>query len=237
LLKATLLMAFYTVRSERLFCEQLGYNLLFRWFLGLSMVDEPFAHSTFSFNRKRLLKHDVAGEFFRRVVELAKRERLMSDEHFAVDGTLIEAWASLKSFRSKGEKPSDRPPPDDLGNPSVNFRGESAATTRTSRQRIPSRGWREKGTISEAARKRGYRGVAMVVAEFTDGDQTYRLPGSKVTVTPCVQETRGVPCVDCRLCLDADRLKTVIGFAVHGQHAGVAKQALVRLNLPGGPRA
>jgi transposase len=124
LLKATLLMAFYTVRSERLFCEQLGYNLLFRWFLGLSMVDEPFDHSTFSFNRKRLLKHDVAGEFFRRVVELAKRERLMSDEHFAVDGTLIEAWASLKSFRPKGEKPSDRPPPDDPGNPSVNFRGE-----------------------------------------------------------------------------------------------------------------
>jgi len=124
LLKATLLMAFYTVRSERLFCEQLGYNLLFRWFLGMSVVDEPFDHSTFSFNRKRLLEHDVAGEFFRRVVELAKRERLMSDEHFSVDGTLIEAWASLKSLRPKGEKPSDRPPPDDPGNPTVNFHGE-----------------------------------------------------------------------------------------------------------------
>jgi transposase len=124
LLKATLLMAFYTVRSERLFCEQLGYNLLFRWFLGMSMVDEPFDHSTFSFNRKRLLGHDVAGEFFRRVVALAKRERLMSDEHFSVDGTLIEAWASLKSLRPKGEKPSDRPPPDDPGNPTVNFHGE-----------------------------------------------------------------------------------------------------------------
>jgi transposase len=124
LLKATLLMAFYTVRSERLFCEQLGYNLLFRWFLGMSMVDEPFDHSTFSFNRKRLLGHDAAGEFFRRVVALAKRERLMSDEHFSVDGTLIEAWASLKSLRPKGEKPSDRPPPDDPGNPTVNFHGE-----------------------------------------------------------------------------------------------------------------
>jgi transposase len=124
LLKATLLMAFFTVRSERLFCEQLGYNLLFRWFLGMSVVDEPFDHSTFSLNRKRLLEHDVAGEFFRRVVGHARRERLMSDEHFSVDGTLIEAWASLKSLRPKGKEWPKRDPPDDPGNPTVNFRGE-----------------------------------------------------------------------------------------------------------------
>jgi transposase len=124
LLKASLLMAFYTIRSERLFCEQLGYNALFRWFLGMSMVDEPFDHSTFSKNRERLMAHDVAGEFFRLVVIQAKAKGLMSDEHFTVDGTLIEAWASLKSFRPKDEKPGDRPPPDDPGNPSVNFHGE-----------------------------------------------------------------------------------------------------------------
>ncbi len=94
-------MAFYTVRSERLFCEQLGYNLLFRWFLGLSMVDAPFDHSTFSFNRKRLLEARRG----RRVLPASwsswpSGSDLMSDEHFAVDGTLwIEAWASLKSFR------------------------------------------------------------------------------------------------------------------------------------------
>jgi transposase len=124
LLKASLLMALYTVRSERLFCEQLGYNSLFRWFLGMNLIDEPFDHSTFSKNRGRLLENDVAGEFFRRVVQRAKADGLMSDEHFTVDGTLVEAWASLKSFRPKGEKPSDRPPPDDPGNPTINFRGE-----------------------------------------------------------------------------------------------------------------
>lgn len=124
LLKSTLLMAFYTVRSERLFCEQLDYNLLFRWFLDMDTVEPSFDHSTFSQNRERLLKHDVAGEFFRRVVEQARALGLMSSEHFTVDGTLIDAWASMKSFRSKDEKPGDRPPPDDRGNPTVDFHGE-----------------------------------------------------------------------------------------------------------------
>src|SRR5207244_125209 len=96
LLKASLLMALYTVRSERLFCEQLDYNLLFRWFLDLEMDQASFDHSTFSRNRARLLEHQVAGEFFRAVVEQARSLKLLSDEHFTVDGTLIEAWASLK---------------------------------------------------------------------------------------------------------------------------------------------
>jgi len=124
LLKSTLLMAFFTVRSERLFCEQLDYNLLFRWFLDMDTVEASFDHSTFSQNRERLLKHDVAGEFFRRIVEKARGLGLMSSEHFTVDGTLIEAWASMKSFRPKDEKPGDRPPPDDPGNPTVDFHGE-----------------------------------------------------------------------------------------------------------------
>jgi transposase len=124
LLKASLLMALYTVRSERMFCEQLDYNLLFRWFLDLNWDEPSFDHSTFSRNRARLLEHDVAGEFFRTVVAAARELKLTSDEHFTVDGTLIEAWASLQSFRPKGEKPSDRTPPDDPGNPSVDFHGE-----------------------------------------------------------------------------------------------------------------
>jgi transposase len=115
LLKASLLMALYTVRSERLFCEQLDYNLLFRWFLDLNWDEPAFDHSTFSRNRMRLLEHDVAGEFFRTVVSEARELRLTSDEHFTVDGTLIEAWASLKSLRPKGEQPTDRTPPDDPG--------------------------------------------------------------------------------------------------------------------------
>lgn len=124
LLKASLLMAFYTVRSERLFCEQLGYNLLFRWFLDMDMVEEPFDHSSFSRNRERLIAHDVAKAFFGSVVASARRAKLMSDEHFTVDGTLIESWASLKSFKAKGEAERPSNPPDDPGNPSVDFHGE-----------------------------------------------------------------------------------------------------------------
>jgi transposase len=122
LLKASLLMALYTVRSERMFCEQLDYNLLFRWFLDLNWDEQGFDHSSFSRNRARLLEHDVAGEFFRTVVAEARELKLTSDEHFTVDGTLIEA--SLKSFRPRGEQRSDRTPTDDPGNPSVNFHGE-----------------------------------------------------------------------------------------------------------------
>jgi transposase len=123
LLKATLLMALYTVRSERQFCEQLAYNLLFRWFLDMSMLETPFEHSSFSHNRQRLLEHDVAGKFFREVVAQAKSAKLMSSDHFTVDGTMIEACASLKSFKKKDADDDDSP--DDPGNPSVNFHGET----------------------------------------------------------------------------------------------------------------
>ena len=122
LLKASLLMALYTVRSERLFCEQLEYNLLFRWFLDMELDEPSFDHSSFTTNRERLLEHEVAGEFFRGVVEQARVLKLLSSEHFTVDGTLIEAWASLKSFKRKDQKPGDGP--DDPGNPTVNFHGE-----------------------------------------------------------------------------------------------------------------
>ena len=122
LLKASLLMALYTIRSERMFCEQLDYNLLFRWFLNMELDESGFDHSSFTTNRKRLLEHEVAGEFFRRIVGQAQALGLLSNEHFTVDGTLVEAWASLKSFKAKGQKPGAGP--DDPGNPTVNFRGE-----------------------------------------------------------------------------------------------------------------
>lgn len=123
LLRALLLQILYTVRSERLLMEQLQYNLLFRWFVGLSMDDPVWDHSTFSQNRDRLLDGDLAARFFRAVRAQAETARLMSDEHFTVDGTLLEAWASHKSLRRRdGEAAA--PPPDDPGNPSVNFRGE-----------------------------------------------------------------------------------------------------------------
>ena len=121
LLKATLLMALYSVPSERAFCEQLDYNLLWRWFLDMNIVEESFDHSTFSANRERLLEHDVAAQFLGAIVRQARHYGLMSKEHFTVDGTLIDAWASVKSFKRK-DKP--QPPPDDPGNPTVDFRGE-----------------------------------------------------------------------------------------------------------------
>jgi transposase len=122
LLKAQLLMALYTVRSERQLCEQIAYNLLYRWFLDMDMIEPAFDATVFTKNRDRLLEHDVAGEFFRAVVEQARADRLMSSDHFTVDGTLIEACASLKSFKRKDGTKNE--PPDDPGNPTVDFHGE-----------------------------------------------------------------------------------------------------------------
>jgi transposase len=122
LLRALLLQVLYTVRSERLLIEQLEYNLLFRWFVGLGMDEPIWDHSTFSKNRDRLLCGDIADAFFAEVLGEARTHGLLSDEHFTVDGTLLEAWASQKSFRPKDEDPP--PPSGDPKNPAVNFRGE-----------------------------------------------------------------------------------------------------------------
>lgn len=122
LLRALLLQVLYTVRSERLLMEELHYNLLFRWFVGLNMDEPVWDHSTFSKNRERFLAGGVADAFFDRVLAQARQRNLLSDEHFTVDATLLEAWASLKSFRPKDEPPA--PPPDDPGNPTVDFHGE-----------------------------------------------------------------------------------------------------------------
>ena len=121
LLRALLLQGLYSVRSERLLMEELQYNLLFRWFVGLSMDDAVWVPTVFSKNRDRLLGADIANEFFAAVLNQARRDDLLSDEHFSVDGTLIQAWASQKSFVKKDQPV---PPPDDPGNPTVNFHGE-----------------------------------------------------------------------------------------------------------------
>ena len=123
LLKASLLIALYSVRSERQFCERLSYDMLFRWFLDLNILGGSFDQSTFAKNRTRLLAHEVTGRFFGAVVSEARRQRLLSEEHFSVDGTLLEAWASLKSVRPRGE---ERDPPTGAGgrNPWKDFRGE-----------------------------------------------------------------------------------------------------------------
>ena len=124
ILKSLLLMALYSVRSERQFCEQLGYNLLFRWFLDMELEEESFDATVFSKNRERLLAHEVGRLFFEAVVGQARGAGLMSDDHFTVDGTMIEAWASLKSFRPKGDDRSGDQGPGDAGNRWVDFHGE-----------------------------------------------------------------------------------------------------------------
>lgn len=122
LLRALLLQVLYSIRSERMLMEQLEYNLLFRWFVGLNMDEPVWVATVFSKNRDRLLTGDIAEKFFAEVLALAHAGDLLSDEHFSVDGTLIEAWASQKSFQRKDQNPT--PPPQDPGNPTVNFHGE-----------------------------------------------------------------------------------------------------------------
>jgi transposase len=121
LLRALLLQVLYTVRSERLLVEQLDYNILFRWFVGLSMDDAVWNPTVFTKNRERLLDGDIAQAFFEKVLALAREKQLLSDEHFTVDGTLVEAWAGHKSFKKKGTKTK---PPEGGGNPTVDFSGE-----------------------------------------------------------------------------------------------------------------
>lgn len=120
LLRGLVLQALYGIRSERMLCEQLGYNMLYRWFVGLSMEDSAWDHSTYTQNRDRLTEHDVVKTLFGRVMDQAREVHLLSSEHFSVDGTLIRAWASHKSF-----VPKDGPPPDktgSTGNPEVDFK-------------------------------------------------------------------------------------------------------------------
>lgn len=124
LLRALLLQILYSIRSERMLVEQLDYNLLFRWFVGLSMDDKVWDHSTFSKNRDRLIAHDVATQFFVTIRQLAEKADLLSNEHFSVDGTLIEAWASMKSFRPKDDQDQD-PPVSGGRNAEVDFKGQT----------------------------------------------------------------------------------------------------------------
>ncbi len=147
LLRALLLQILYSVRSERLLMEQLDYNLLFRWFVGLKADDRIWDATVFTKNRQRLLDGDIARAFFNRVVAHARERGLLSDEHFTVDGTLIEAWASLKSFKSKGTPPA---PPDDPGNPTVNFHGERRSNATHASSTDPEARLFRKGDAHEA---------------------------------------------------------------------------------------
>jgi transposase len=154
LLRALLLQVLYSVRSERLLMEELDYNMLFRWFVGLNMDDRVWDATTFTKNRERLLRGEIAEQFFAGVLDQARGHELLSDEHFTVDGTLLEAAASLKSFKSKDE--TDEPPPDDPGNPTVNFHGQKRSNETHQSTTDPDSMLCRKGKGKEA--KLGYAG-------------------------------------------------------------------------------
>jgi len=130
------------VRSERMLMEQLDYNLLFRWFVGLNMDDSIWDATVFTKNRERLFDGDIAEAFFQAVLQQARERNLLSDEHFTVDGTLLEAWASLKSFQPKDGKPMA--PPDDPGNATVDFHGEKRTNETHQSKTDPDASWRAK---------------------------------------------------------------------------------------------
>ena len=158
LLRAQLLQMFYSVRSERLLMEEMDYNILFRWFVGLNLDDPVWDATVFTKNRDRLLEAEVAKEFLARVVGQARERGWTSDEHFSVDGTLLEAWASDKSFRPKEGKSSR--PPDDPGNPTVNFRGEKRSNQTHESKTDPEALLARKGAGKEA--KLSYCGNLLV---------------------------------------------------------------------------
>lgn len=147
LLKGSLLIALYSVRSERQFCERLRYDLLFKWFLGLNIEDPAFDASTFSKNKERLLEHDVARQFFAAVLSEARRHRLLSPDHFTVDGTLLEAWASMKSFRPRD---GNGPPSGEGRDPAANFHGERRSNATHASTTDPEARLARKGPGKEA---------------------------------------------------------------------------------------
>lgn len=147
LLKSEVLIALYSVRSERQFCEMVGYNILFRWFLGMSMDEHPFHPTSFTKNRQRLLEHEVAYEFLQQVVAIARERNMLSSEHFSVDGTLIESWASVKSFRSN----DDEPPKGGGGrNADVNYHGSKRSNETHTSTTDPEAKLMRKGPGKEA---------------------------------------------------------------------------------------
>jgi transposase len=157
LLRAQLLQMLYSVRSERLLMEEIDYSILFRWFVGLNLDERVWDATSFTKNRDRLLEAAVAKEFLAQVVERARGGGLISDEHFTVDGTLLEAWASLKSFQPKDKQD---PPPDDPGNPTVDFHGQKRSNETHESKTDPDALLARKGKGKEA--KLSYNGNLLV---------------------------------------------------------------------------
>ena len=230
LLRAQLLQMLYSIRSERLLMEEMDYNLLFRWFVGLNADDEVWDATVFTKNRDRLLKADIAKEFLARVVAQAQAQGLTSDEHFTVDGTLLEAWAGAKSFREKQGKPA--PPPDDPGNPTVNFHGEERSNETHASKTDPEARLAKKGEGKES--KLSYTGNLLV--ENRNG----------LIVKAEVFQTNGTAERDAALVMleqipgtkpvtvGGDKGFDTRGFVAECRHLGVVPHVAQNLNRSGG---
>ncbi len=230
LLRAQLLQMLYSIRSERLLMEEMDYNLLFRWFVGLNADDEVWDPTVFTKNRDRLLEADVAQEFLARVVEQARAKGLTSDEHFSVDGTLLEAWASTKSFQPKDEKPSS--PPDDPGNPTVNFRGQRRSNQTHASKTDPEALLARKGEGKES--KLSYSGNLLVEnrnglivdAEVFQANGTAERDAALVML----EQVRGTKAVT----VGGDKGFDTRDFVKECRHMGVAPHVAQNHARPGG---
>src|SRR5947199_1418814 len=188
LLRAFLLQALYYVRSERMLMEQLDYNLLFRWFVGLNMDDAIWDVTVFTKNRERLLDGDIGEAFFQAVLQQARERSLLSHEHFTVDGTLLEAWASVKSYQRKDAKKDV--PPDDPGNATVDFHGEKRSNETHQSKTDPDAKLARTGKGKEA--KLSYNGNVLVETrngpivntEVVEADETTERDTAAVMLAP-----------------------------------------------------
>lgn len=203
LLKALLLQILFTIRSERALMEHIRFNLLYRWFVGLDLQDSVWDPSTFSKNRDRLIEADIAVEFLKQVVANANEEGLLSSSHFSVDGTLLDAWASLKSFRPKDAPPPGEPPSQQSRNEEVDFHGEKRSNATHSSTTDPEAKLAKKGKGKEA--KLSYTGHVLmenrnglaVDAELTQATGTCE----REAALEMIEEIRG----DHRVTVGADK--------------------------------
>ncbi len=231
LLRALLLQVLYSVRSERQLVEQLEYNLLFRWFVGLHLDDAVWDATTFTKNRARLEDGDIATHFFAGVLAAARRQHLLSADHFTVDGTLLEAWASLKSVRPLDDPPSA--PPDDPGNPSVNFHGETRTNATHRSTTDPAARLARKGRGKEA--KLAYQGHVLmenrhglaVNAQVTQASGTAERDAA-------VSMTAAIPSAASRVTLGADKGYDTQGFVAELRALGITPHVAQNTGRRGG---
>jgi transposase len=229
LLRAQLIQMLYSIRSERLLMEEIDYSMLFRWFIGMNLDEPVWDVTVFTKNRNRLLEGDVAREFLMGVVQQAQDRRLTSDEHFTVDGTLIEAWASLKSFQRKEEK---KGPPDDPGNPTVDFHGEKRSNQTHESNSDPDALLARKGNGKEA--KLSYTGNLLtenrngliVATEVFQANGTAERDAALVML----EQIPGVH----RVTVGADKAYDTRDFVAECRHLGVTPHVAQNTQRSGG---